>query len=55
MSERIAFLLFVLPLSVYSCAQEVTVEHSWTDKNNTEMYAAAPERLLRTGILGSKG
>jgi hypothetical protein len=40
MSERIAFLLFVLFLSVYSCAQEGTVEHGWTDKNNTEMYAA---------------
>jgi hypothetical protein len=22
------------------CAQEVTVERGWTDKNNTEMYAA---------------
>jgi hypothetical protein len=22
------------------CAQEGTVEHGWTDKNNTEMYAA---------------
>jgi hypothetical protein len=40
MSKRIAFLLFVLSLSVYSCAQEGAVEHGWTDKNNTEMYAA---------------
>jgi hypothetical protein len=40
MSERITFLLFALSLSVYSRAQEVTVEDGWTDKNNTEMYAA---------------
>lgn len=40
MHERIAFLLTVLSLSVYASAQEGTVEHSWTDKNNTEMYAA---------------
>jgi hypothetical protein len=40
MRERIAFLLIVLSLSVYACAQEGTVEHGWTDKNNTEMYAA---------------
>jgi len=35
-----ANLLIVLSLSVYACAQEGTVEHRWTDKNNTEMYAA---------------
>ncbi len=40
MSQRIGFLLIVLSLSVYSCAQEGTVEHGWTDKNNAEMYAA---------------
>ena len=40
MRERIAFLLIVLSLSVYACAQEGTVEHGWTDKNNAEMYAA---------------
>jgi hypothetical protein len=40
MRERIAFLLIVLSLCVYVCAQEGTVEHGWTDKNNTEMYAA---------------
>jgi hypothetical protein len=40
MTERIAFSLFVLSLSVYLCAQEGTVERHWTDKNNTEMYAA---------------
>jgi hypothetical protein len=40
MSGRIAFLLFTLSLSVYSCAQEGADERGWTDKNNTEMYAA---------------
>jgi outer membrane protein assembly factor BamA len=40
MSERIAFLLFVLSLSTYPSAQEGIVEHGWIDKNNTEMYAA---------------
>jgi hypothetical protein len=40
MSNRIAFPLFVLFLSVYSCAQGGAVERGWTDKNNTEMYAA---------------
>ena len=40
MLERISLLLIVLPLSVYVCAQEGTIEHGWTDKNNTEMYAA---------------
>jgi hypothetical protein len=40
MREPIAFLLIVLSLSVYACAQEGIVEHGWTDKNNTEMYAA---------------
>jgi outer membrane protein assembly factor BamA len=39
MRERIAFLLIVLSLGVYACAQEGTVEHGWTDKNNAEMYA----------------
>jgi hypothetical protein len=37
MRERIEFLLIVLSLSLYACAQEGTVEHGWTDKNNTEM------------------
>ena len=40
MRERIAFLLIVLSLSVCAFAQEGTVEHGWTDKNNTQMYAA---------------
>ena len=40
MREGIAFLLIVLSLSEYVCAQEGTVEHGWTDKNNAEMYAA---------------
>ena len=40
MRERFAFLLTVLSLSVCACAQEGTVEHGWTDKTNTEMYAA---------------
>ena len=40
MSQRIGFLLIVLSLSVYSCAQQGSVEHGWTDKNNPEMYAA---------------
>jgi hypothetical protein len=40
MPGRIAFLLIVLSLSVCACAQEGNVEHGWTDKNNTEMYAA---------------
>jgi hypothetical protein len=40
MSQRIAFLLFALSLSVYSCAEEGAVEHGWTDKNSAEMYAA---------------
>jgi hypothetical protein len=40
MRGRIAFLLIVLSLSVYMCAQEGTVEHGLTDKNTTEMYAA---------------
>jgi hypothetical protein len=39
MRERITSLLIVLSLSVYMCAQEGTVEHGWTDKNNAEMYA----------------
>lgn len=30
----------MLSLGVSVCAQEGTVEHGWTDKNNTEMYAA---------------
>lgn len=34
-SERIAFLLFVLPLSVYSFAQEGTVAHRWTEVRTT--------------------
>ena len=40
MRERIAFLFTVLSLCVCVCAQEGPVEHVWTDKNNTEMYAA---------------
>ena len=40
MRERIASLLIVLSLGTYGCAQEGTVEHCWTNKNNTEMYAA---------------
>jgi hypothetical protein len=40
MREQIAYLLIVLSLSAYVCAQEGTVEHGWTDKNNPEMYAA---------------
>src|ERR1700688_2788112 len=40
MRERIAFVLIVLSLSVCAFAQEGTVERGWTDKNNTEMYAA---------------
>ena len=40
MRERFAFLFIVLSLSVCVCAQEGTVEHGWTDENNTEMYAA---------------
>lgn len=44
MRERIAYLLIVLSLSVYGCAQEGTVEHGWTDRNNTEMYAAIHSR-----------
>jgi len=40
MRERFAFLLIALSLSVYGCAQEGNVEHGWTHKNNTEMYAA---------------
>jgi hypothetical protein len=39
-SKRIAFLLFVLSLNVYSCAQKGAVEHGWTDKNDTQMYSA---------------
>jgi len=37
---RIAFLLIVLSVGVYVCAQEGIVEHGWTEKNNTEMYAS---------------
>jgi hypothetical protein len=51
MRERIAFLLIVLSLSVYACAQEGTVEHGWTDKNNTEMYAA----YMLQGAYGEQG
>ncbi len=40
MGEPIAFLLIVMSLSVCVCAQEGTVEHGWTDKNNAEMYAS---------------
>lgn len=40
MRERIAFLLIVLSSSACAFAQEGTVERGWTDKNNTEMYAA---------------
>lgn len=40
MRERFAFLFTVLSLSVCVCAQEGTVEHGWTDKTNTEMYAS---------------
>jgi len=40
MRRRIAFVLIVLSVGVYVCAQEGIVEHGWTDKNNTEMYAA---------------
>jgi len=40
MRERIVLLFTVLSLSVYACAQEGTVEHGWTGKNNAEMYAA---------------
>lgn len=40
MREQMVFLLIVLSLSLYACAQEGNVEHGWTDKNNTEMYAA---------------
>jgi len=56
MRERIAFLLIVLSLSVYARAQEGTVEHGWTDKNNTEMYAAYMLRgaYYEQGYLGAK-
>jgi outer membrane protein assembly factor BamA len=56
MRERIAFLLTVLALSVYACAQEGTVEHGWTDKNNTEMYAAymLQNAYNEQGYLGAK-
>ena len=40
MSERVMLLLIVLSLGMSVGAQEGTVEHGWTDKNNTEMYAA---------------
>ena len=40
MRERLAFLLIVLSLRVYMCAQEGTVEHGSTDKNTAEVYAA---------------
>jgi hypothetical protein len=40
MRQRIASLIIVLSLSAYARAQEGTLEHGWTDKNNTEMYAA---------------
>jgi hypothetical protein len=40
MRERIVFLIIVLSLTVYVCAQEGIAEHGWTDKNNTEMYAS---------------
>jgi hypothetical protein len=40
MRQRIASLIIVLSLGAYACAQEGTLEHGWTDKNNTEMYAA---------------
>src|SRR5580704_12430808 len=38
------------------CAQEGTVEHGWTDKNNTEMYAAYMLRgaYYEQGYLGAK-
>ena len=56
MRGRIAFLLIVLFLSVYACAQEGTVEHGWTDKNNTEMYAAymLQGAYYEQGYLGAK-
>jgi len=56
MRERIAFLLIVLSLSVCTCAQEGNVEHGWTDKNNTEMYAAYMLRVAynEQGYWGAK-
>src|ERR1700680_1627246 len=43
MRQRIAFLLIVLSVGVYVCAQEGIVEHVRTVKKKTEMYA--PYRL----------
>jgi hypothetical protein len=51
MRDRIALLLIVLSVSVYACAQEGTVEHGWTDKNNTEMYAAY---MLQNAVDGER-
>jgi hypothetical protein len=56
MRERIAFLLIALSLNVYACAQEGTIEHGWTDKNNSEMYAAYMLRVAynEQGYWGAK-
>jgi hypothetical protein len=61
-SLKSLWFLLVLSLPLFAqkehplCAQEGTVEHGWTDKNNTEMYAAHMLQVAYSeqGYLGAK-